>query len=67
MEHHLGGKLEDPPSIHVVRDVAPTKLMLCVSFRVPAAVAFNGRGGGEDAGEEEEEEEEAAAVKRQRR
>ena len=43
VEHYLGGKLDSKPTIHVVRDVAPTKLMLCVSFRVPEAVAFNGR------------------------
>lgn len=50
-ERYLGGKLEGPPEIHVVRDVSPGKVMLCVTFRVPAAVAFNGRGagtGGED-------------------
>jgi len=44
VEHYLGGKLDSPPTIHVVRDVAPAKLMLCVSFRVPENVAFNGRG-----------------------
>ncbi len=38
--------------IHVVRDVAPTKLMLCVSFKVPEAVAFNGRAVEGDAGGE---------------
>ena len=55
-ERYLGGKLDAPPKIHVVRDVAPGKLMLCVTFRVPEAVAFNGRGQGED----------GAAAKRQK-
>lgn len=50
VEHYLGGKLDSPPLIHVVRDVAPGKLMLCVSFHVPEAVAFNGREGGAAAG-----------------
>ena len=50
MEHYLGGKLDSQPIIHVVRDVAPTKLMLCVSFRVPEAVAFNGREAGGEGG-----------------
>jgi hypothetical protein len=43
VEAALGGKLEEPPSIHTVRDVAPNKLMLCVTFRVPQTVAFSGR------------------------
>ncbi|KAF6261234.1 Met-10+ like-protein-domain-containing protein [Scenedesmus sp. NREL 46B-D3] len=43
VEAALGGKLDEPPSIHTVRDVAPNKLMLCVTFRVPQAVAFAGR------------------------
>jgi tRNA (guanine37-N1)-methyltransferase len=43
VEGFLGSRLDAAPSIHVVRDVAPNKLMLCVSFRVPEAVAFMGR------------------------
>ncbi len=43
VEGYLGGMLDEAPSIHIVRDVAPNKLMLCVSFRVPEAVAFQGR------------------------
>lgn len=46
VEKFLGGKLDEAPAVHVVRDVAPSKLMLCVSFRVPRAVAFCGRDGG---------------------
>ena len=45
-EHYLGGKMDAPPAVHMVRDVAPNKIMLCLSFRVPPAVAFNGRTAG---------------------
>ncbi|GFR44333.1 hypothetical protein Agub_g5548 [Astrephomene gubernaculifera] len=43
-ERYLGGPLEPGSvSIHTVRDVAPNKLMLCLSFPVPREVAFKGR------------------------
>lgn len=41
VEHVLGHALAPPPSVRDVRDVAPKKHMLCVTFRVPDAV---GRG-----------------------
>lgn len=34
------GSIEGQASFHEVRDVAPNKLMFCVSFRLPRSVAF---------------------------
>lgn len=34
------GNVEGQATLHEVRDVAPAKLMFCVSFRLPRSVAF---------------------------
>ncbi|KAI0081085.1 guanine-N-1-methyltransferase [Panus rudis PR-1116 ss-1] len=39
-EDRLGARLEGDVSFHHVRSVAPNKQMYCVSFRLPAAVAY---------------------------
>lgn len=39
VEAALGGPLDGEPKIHLVREVAPNKRMLCVSFELPAAIA----------------------------
>lgn len=40
VEKALGGALDSEMLMHEVRLVAPNKKMLCLSFRVPPAVAF---------------------------
>lgn len=39
-EYYLGGKTDSAVIVHQVRNVAPNKQMVCLSFRVPEAVAF---------------------------
>lgn len=53
VEQHLGGSIaaeEAQAQAHLVRDVAPNKVMFCVSFRVPRAIGMAaaevGHGGG---------------------
>lgn len=46
-EKYLGCKLDearDSVTAHVVRDVAPNKLMFCVSFRVPKEIGLKPEG-----------------------
>ncbi|PPQ66369.1 hypothetical protein CVT26_011088 [Gymnopilus dilepis] len=40
VEEKLGHPLTDETTFHLVRSVAPTKEMYCISFRLPRAVAF---------------------------
>ena len=40
VEQALGGALDSQMCIHEVRLVAPNKKMLCLTFRIPADVAF---------------------------
>ena len=40
VEAALGAQLVEPLNVHHVRDVAPNKVMLCITFRVPQHILF---------------------------
>jgi hypothetical protein len=46
LEAALGAPLDAPHAYRAMRHVAPDKHHVCVSFTVPAAAAFHGRGAG---------------------
>lgn len=65
----LGASLEGRSDVHVVRDVAPSKLMLCVSFAVPDEVGWAHEtvdGGAAPAAERERARDDGAVLKRAR-
>jgi hypothetical protein len=41
LEDALGGPLDEPAVVHQVRHVAPEKYHVCITFRVPKAIALS--------------------------
>lgn len=66
VERHLGGKLTEEVTVHLVRDVSPNKQMLCVSFRLPKAVALLGSAVAASGTEEQDSEAVETLKKRQK-